>query len=75
MLFRINFLKAAEALDAILLGSIVKLWRANKKVRAKIQLGKPERYSGDDLLQHTTADLHKELMASVAGTSTLQLST
>ena len=53
------------ALDSVLLGSVVALLRANKKVRGKIAAVTPEFYSDDDQLQHSLDTLQTAREASV----------
>ncbi len=65
MHFRARLARIAAALDAVLLGSVVTLVRANKKVHNKIRSGAPELYDDDDRLKHSLGDLHGALAVSV----------
>jgi hypothetical protein len=65
MHYRAKLARIGATLDAVLLGSVISLLRANKTVRKKIQSSAPEHYDDDERLKHAVDDLDKALAASV----------
>lgn len=65
MHYRTRFARIAVTLDAVFLGSVVTLLRANGTVRKKIQRSGPEQYDDDERLKHAIGHLEKALVVSV----------